>query len=311
MFDTINFRLTERECKGVDFLEEVSPFLDDISEHYYRDEPIIMGAVGGLKVSLSRAQMRVKDGSLCKFFLGDNYKALGRRDTARAVEKLSDILHIPMSRAIVTRLDVAQNFVVKHPPEVYMNHLGVLRYATRLQEPSGIYYSMNGGRLCFYDKNKEQRARKEVIPELYEGRNVLRYERRYCQRLSKRFNVAEVSAGMLTDEGFYRRVLDEWRGDYQAIKKINEYSLNFSCMRTKQQLYKMGILALIEREGGQMNVLAQIDEAQKKGELTRKQAYDLRVAVNEACKAGAGLTAPSEAIKELDKKVLECVNMYR
>jgi hypothetical protein len=45
--------------------------------------------------------------------------------------------------------------------------------------------------------------------------------------------------------------------------------------------------------------------------LTRKQAYDLRSAINEASKLQAGLTEPNEAIKELDKKISEAVRFYR
>lgn len=59
-------------------------------------------------------------------------------------------------------------------------------------------------------------------------------------------------------------------------------------MRTKQQLYKMGVLSLIEQAGGQLQMIEQISEAQKRGELSKKQAFDLKKAINEACKARDG-----------------------
>ena len=40
-------------------------------------------------------------------------------------------------------------------------------------------------------------------------------------------------------------------------------------------------------------------------EWHRGQAFDLTTAVKEACKVREGLTAPSEAITELDKKIAE------
>ena len=82
-------------------------------------------------------------------------------------------------------------------------------------------------------------------------------------------------------------------------------------MRTKQQLYKMGVLSLIEKAGGQLQMIEQINEAQKRGELSKKQAFDLRKAINEVCKIRDGLTVPNEAIQELDKKVSEAVKYYR
>lgn len=311
MYDTIFFRLTQAEVQGVDFLAETPCYLQDVAEHTFNDGLVLTGNVGNLKVSLNRFQVKVKDGSLCKYYLGDNFKAMGRKDTKMAVEKLSDELHLPMSLAAVTRIDVAQNFCTKHPPEVYFNHLGLLKYATRLQEPNGVYYSQTGGRLAFYDKNREQKTKREPIPELYEGRNVLRYEQRYTQRLARQFCLPEITGSLLYNEAFYIKILSKWRDIYRDIQKINDVAYNFEAMKTKQQLYRMGVLSLIEQAGGQVKILAQIAEAQKRGELTKKQAFDLRATINDVCQIRDGLTIPNEAIKELDKKIDEAVRFFR
>lgn len=312
MYDTVNFRLLQSDAGDVDFLAETPCYLENVGEHYYNNgEAVITGSLDGLKVTLNRHQMKIKDGSLCKWYLGDNFQTMGRGDTQRAIERLSDTLHLPMSKATVTRLDIAQNFITRHPPEVYISHLGVLKYATRLQEPNGIYYSQTGGRLCFYDKNREQKNQREPIPELYEGRNVLRYEQRYTKRIASQLKVGDVTGAMLYNEAFYIGLLNRWKDTYKAIQKINDVSLNFPAMRTKQQLYKMGVLSLIKQAGGQLQMLEQIKEAQKRGELSKQQAYNFRQIVNEACKIRDGLTVPNEAIQELDKKVSEAVKFYR
>lgn len=313
MFDTVNFRLLQSEAGGIDFLSETACYLEGIGEHYYSGETVITGSLSGLKISLNRYQMKIKDGSLCKWHLGDNFQTMGRGDTQRAIERLSDALHVPMSKAAVTRLDIAQNFITRHPPEVYLNHLGMLKYHKRcsMVEIGSLYYTGTGERLCFYDKNREQKSHREPIPELYEGRNVLRYEQRYTNRIAQQFKISEVTGAMLYNEAFYMALLNRWRDTYKAIQKINDVSLNFQAMKTKQQLYKMGVLSLIEQAGGQLQMLEQINEAQKRGELSKKQAFDLRTAVNEACKIKEGLTVPNEAIQELDKKVSEAVKFYR
>ena len=82
-------------------------------------------------------------------------------------------------------------------------------------------------------------------------------------------------------------------------------------MKTKQDLYKMGVLSLIEQVGGQINMIDQVAEAQKQGILTRKPAYDIRQVINDACNLKNGLTMKNEAIAELDKKVNEAVRFYR
>ena len=311
MYDTIFFKLTQAEISGIDFLAETPCYLEDVAEHTFTDNVVVTGCVGNLKVSLNRFQVKVKDGSLCKFYLGDNFKTMGRKDTQRALEKLSDSLHLPMSKATVTRLDVAQNFCTKHQPDVYFNHLGLLKYSTRLQEPNGVYYSQTGGRLAFYDKCKEQKSKREPLPELYQDRNVLRYEQRYTQRLARQFNVSEVTGDLLFDEAFYVNLLNRWKQNYKNIQKINDVTINFEAMKTRLQLYRMGVLSLIEQAGGQMEMLAQIAEAQKRGELTKKQAFDLRATIKDVSQIREGLIIPNEAIKELDKKVNEAVRFYR
>lgn len=236
---------------------------------------------------------------------------MGRRDTQRAIEMLSDTLHLPMGKAAVYRLDIAQNFICKHPPEVYINHLGMLKNATRLLNDGSVYYQRAGNVLCFYNKNREQKRKREAVPELYEGRNVLRYEQRYTQHLARQLNVSEVTGALLYDVAFYMDLLNRWRDTYRDIQKINDITLNFQAMKTKQELYKMGVLSLIERAGGQMEMIDQINEAQKRGKLTPKQAYDLRQAVKDAGNVMEGLTVQNDAIQELDKKVKEAVMYYR
>ena len=315
MLDTVNFKLTRAEVEGVDFLNDITPHLnpEGVAFHDYSGQQVVTGKIGNLSVSISPYQVRVKDGSLCKWMLGDNYQAMGRADIKCAVERLSDTLHLPMIRAIITRLDVGMSIPVREPTANYFNHLGVLNYAKRLQQAHGLYYYRHrqAERLCFYDKNREQRDNREEIPELYRGCNVLRYEQRYMARLPSLLGVAQVTGAMLYDEGFYISLLKRWRDAYRAIRKVNEITLNFQAMKTKRDLQTMGVLAMVERVGGEVEMIAHINEAQKRGDLSDKQAFDLRQAVKSACKVREGLTAPTEAITELDKKIAEAIHCYR
>ena len=90
MFDTVNFKLTAAEVEGVSFIEETPCYLTDVAIHQYNGgDLVVTGNLAGLKVTANRWQVRVKDGSLCKWFLGDNFKSMGRADVQRAVERLS------------------------------------------------------------------------------------------------------------------------------------------------------------------------------------------------------------------------------
>ena len=199
MYDTINFRLTAEDVCNIDFLEETPCYLNNIAHHIFSGVPVVTGDLGGLKVVASEWQVKVKDASLCKWYLGDNFQELGRGTTQQAIEKLSDDLHLPMDRATITRLDVGVNIITKHPPLTYLTHMGVLAHAQRLQQPKGLYYSKRDEMLCFYDKVMECKAHNELLPPLYRGRNVLRYEQRYMHRIHSRLKVPAVTGATLYD----------------------------------------------------------------------------------------------------------------
>ena len=312
MYDTIFFHLTQEQAGGIDFLAETPCFLTNVGEHYFRgnDEPKLTGYLDNLKVCLSSYSMSIKGGSLSKYSLGDNYQTLSRKSTQTAIEKVSDCLHLPIDKARVTRLDVGTTFILNNPVDVYLSHLGALSYSKRLVEPDGLYYAQKERRLCFYDKNKEQRREGEQIPELYRGKNVLRYEHRLTGRIPSKLGVPEVTGAMLYNKDFFKCVVDEWRSSYIDIKKINDRVVNAYFMKSVKDFKRAGLLSLIESAGGFNAMLQQIDVARKKGEISPKQAHDLRLAMAEANSTKEGLIVPNSDIAELNQKVDEAVKYY-
>ena len=79
MFDTINFKITQDKAGGVDFLEEIPCFLENVGEHLFNGVPCISGSLNGLKVTANRYQVKVKDGSLCKFAFECEIKSSGSK----------------------------------------------------------------------------------------------------------------------------------------------------------------------------------------------------------------------------------------
>ena len=313
MFDTINCWLTQGDLPGrVDFLGELPGHLTDVAETERRStgERWLSGKLGNLTIRANPYSVFVGGGSLCKWYLGDNFQILGLSDTRRAVEALGDSLHLPIWLAKVTRMDVAANLIMSYPVGVYLDHLGDLGRAKRLQQPDSVYYQQAAKQMVFYDKIKEEKAHHEPIPELYAGVNVLRYERRATKRITKVLKVPEVRASMLYDRDFYNKMIAQWADDYKAIQKITYNSVDFKMIQTKKDLYNWGLSGRSQSIGGQAEMLRQIAEARRRGDLTAKQAYDMRAAVKQACKADGVLVEESDAIQELDRKVAEAVKMY-
>lgn len=311
MYDTVRLNLFVEDGRGINPLEDVPPLLDRfVGVNHLPGSESVSGFLGDLKITARPHSVIISRGSLCKWHMGDNYQTLDRRGTQEAIEHLSDTLHLPMDEAEVTRIDFGTNLPMRHPVSVYLEHLGTLRYYERGGTVNSLYYYGNGKELNFYDKNRERQEAGATIPELYAGRNVLRYEIRYKKRLPRHFNRPSLTAADLYDRAFFDEMLHRWRDTYRAIQKINDITPDFSMITKKSELNRLGVLALVEKYGGQQKFLKLIDERRITGTLTKKQASDLRAAVNDACTIREGTASASEFVAELDKKIRDTVKMY-
>lgn len=311
MYDTVGLRLIIEDGRGVSPMEGIPPLLDRLAGvNHLPGSEYVSGYLGDLKITARPNSVRVSRGSLCKWHFGDNYQTLDRRGAQVAIEHLSDILHLPMAEADVTRLDFGTNLIMKHPVSAYLGHLGALRYYKRNEASDGLYYLGYGKGLSFYDKNRERASAGEPIPGLYAGRDVLRYEMRYTEQIPKQLKRPYVTAADLYDRTFFDGMLHRWRDIYKAIQKINDITPDFSMITKKSELNRLGVLALVEKYGGQQKFIGHIKTACATGVLTKKQAHDLRDAVNDACSLRPGTTSTSEFIAELDKKIRDAVKLY-
>lgn len=308
MIDTLSLKA---QLKDSNYLDVLPLYLSNVGCHSFGDSVVITGELDSLKVVANAYALKIKDRSLCKWYLGDNFQTMTRKDIENAIANLCDALHLDLTGAQVMRLDLAQNYITKHPVSTYFNHLGSLKYAQRLVQPSGLYYHRPNVIACFYDKVKETRNKGESLPEIYTGKNVLRYEFRFMHRLPQVLNVPEVKASMLYDECFYMEIINQWYNTYKHIQKVNDITINFQSMKSKQELYRMGILALVEKIGGEMAIIEQINNAKKIGELTSKQSFDMKKAIKDACKEHTDIVTINDAIVELDKKVNDSIKYYR
>ncbi len=290
---------------GVDFLSEIPCYLDAYEERRPSNGgTYIKGSVGGLLVTANRELLTIK-GSLCKYYLGDNFQTLERADTKRAIEQLSNTLHIPLDEAIISRLDLANTFEMQHPPELYLPHLGGCGRFNRLVQPHSLYYTTKAKTLLFYDKAREAKGKGTTIPDSYKGKHLLRYEQRYTERLASSLKVDRVTAAMLSDELFYNHLVEEWVAAYRRIKKLNEITMNIDDVKGRKDFDLLGRLSLIERMGGELEALANIQERYKMGELKKRQRDGLIQLVKEASRCSKLGATLSPLVDELNGKVAE------
>ena len=307
MIDTANLMLScdTGSARG-NFMKEITPHLSgDVRERVFNSNPVLIGRLDNLNVVVSASYVRVGDGSLCKYYLGDNLKVMRRQDVQNCFEKISDTLHVSFSGARVTRLDWAENFVMEKPITEYLNHFGTPARGLRdrYSETCLYYHGMNGKTFCFYDKKAEMKS--EVINPIWQGKNVLRLEQRYTKHLARCLMIEDVTAKVLYEQDTYAKLTKMWANDILSIPLVNDFNLDITKMKNKKDLYKMGVLCLCEKYGGQNALLALIKKEQEEGELTNKQAFDLKQAINEANNIENGFVEANEAMLELQSKIKE------
>ena len=258
MYDTLNLWLPAQSITEVNYLDRVTTLLDNFTQHTKADTNYFTGNFMGLNTCISINGMSLK-GSLCKSYLNDNIKTLTRQDTQRALEMLEDNLNLPIKEAFVNRIDLAQSFLVNHSPELYYTYLGESTNYKRLIQPKSVYYSNGLRTKLFYNKVAEVKSKRVLVPEIWQGKNVLRYELRYTSRLPKQFNVCKVQAKNLYEEDFYMSLIDRWTNEYDAINKLNDINLNLKKMnKPKDFITQMALLQI--QAIGQNETLKLVDQ---------------------------------------------------
>lgn len=306
MYDTVAITYYKSNHVKSNLLSEVSKYIDVKGEHSYG----YYGYLSNLSISITKDTVRIKKGSLCKWFMGNNLYTMNIRDTRLAIESLSDNLHLPMHKANVYGIDFGTNLKMDLLPQIYLNHLGESVPYQRLAQSNGLYYLTRIKGKAFYDKIKEMKQKHEPIPPDFKNENYLRYEMRLRKRLKDTLNVSSITGASLYDETFYKKLIGLWRAYYYDIKKIKDISINFDMMKGKKDFNLMARLSFIQERGGEIPVLQDINEYYKIGSLTRRQADELKKAIRDTCMQNTKFIKENGIIVELDQKIDEACNLF-
>jgi hypothetical protein len=309
MYDNLDLAVLKEHCPEINFIDTIPQYLTSVINQGESEFGIyITGYLGNAKIKISENRVKFYDSSICKYYLGDNFKTLSKGDTKRAIEKISDSLHLPFDLANVTRIDFAQNFIMQYPESVYYPYLGEAQYYDRLEQNNGLYFNNTLRQKLFYGKVHEQKQKRQTIPELYQNRNVLRYELRFKRELRKQFNQPQITAGLLYDEKFYRELVKRWKDEYLTIQKINSKIISMKPTGSKKKLAdNLALFSILEL--GQPQILTKIKEWQVTDQISKKQAYDLRTFIKTLSKIPIEEKG-NDLINELNQKVKEAAKNY-
>lgn len=265
------------------------------------------GSLGGLKVSIYTGGISVI-GSLPKFLYSNNIYPLDRHSTTKAIEKLSDSLHLNVAGAKVTGLEFGRAFVMVNPVEDYLCRLGDMPNMLGYHFNSGsLYYKPRGRQqpkiFAFYDKKADAAAKGMVLPVGFEDANLLKYEMRLNERLNKQTGLPEIVASTLSEKNFYRQMMIKYQESYFAISKSNRVKNEvMGEIKTVSDAFDVLVARLINQSD--QGIISSFLEELKGAKVfeDRKNYTRLKNKIKEVT-TKAGVTVSDELIKELDDEI--------
>lgn len=310
MYDKLKFWI-DRAMVGEQF-PIIANYLDEANTNINNQtgEVKTFGSLGGLKVSVFVGGLSIV-GSMPKYLYGSNIYPLDRHTTTRAIEKLSDELHIKADGAIVTGFEFGTNFLMMHQVPDYLARLGNMPRLARCHfEPSTLYYRGTGKQhpkvFAFYDKGADARTKGMECPEDLKGKNLLRYEMRYNNRLPSQLGVPEVQASTLYDRHFYRMMVKRYQDSYFSISKQNQIKTNvMSEIKTVSDAYDVFVARLISQTD-QTQIGGFLDELKEAGVFDDRKNYTRLKHKIQDVATKAKITISDELIRELDDEIRNC-----
>ena len=307
MYDTVNLWQNRCDIAGGNPFA-VLPYLSEITERQNERGYSCTGKVLDYIVNVSESGISLK-GSLCKSFFGDNLQTLTRRATMQAVEKLSDYLHTDISTAKITRLDVSTVIPTKRPPADYYGYLGQKAHFERLQSTKDtLYYNNHQRQIIFYDKTKEANAKGVQIPDVWQNCNLFRYELRYTKRLNKQLK-ADITASTLTDEVFYRGVIQNLHNEFKTIQKLKEQGFMIDDITTLK-VAKEALFAHLLQQSGQTVIDEFLSELKAQKKFNSRSDYTkLKTDLNKMLVSKNG--NKNELMQELETAIFDIARYAR
>lgn len=315
MYDTIHFWLPGVEA-GCNIIASTGN-LTNVRETVNHDtgEVWTRGNIDNLNVTVSLGGISIK-GSLAKFFLPDNTYTLCRNQVREAIGMLSDTLHLPLLKASITRVDLSANFMMEHETDRYYSVLGFCPYFDRVQATKNTLYYHSRGKdlrktMAFYNKEREVSAKSGVMPEVYSGTNLLRYESRWNTRLPHQLKEPEVKGCTLSDSRFYGKIIGLWADNYFKIdkkRKIKNGAMN-NIKTVSDATDFICALALQKLQDDEVQTI--LNDMKNNGVFEDRKYYTRLKAKIKEISSKANMTETDDLVKELDAEVRQVLAYKR
>jgi hypothetical protein len=308
MYDTL---ILNKPNEGTSNNEFVPSLLYSLKEHRTETNLFYSGYIGNGQQVLVYPDRTIFKGSIAKFYHGDNIKTIGRGDSQRAIEKLSDTLKMDFTTSKVSRLDVGLTIPTDFEPRAYYPLLGASGQFKRNLYKNSLYYFMLNKENIFYDKIKDARKKGMIIPD-WLTQHLLRFEIKLLKKLATQLNMNQVLAKDLYSEVLYMQLLDRWLMEYNNVKKLSYMELDSNSIKKPTDLVNQMIVQMLMSSGVDVpemidSFLIQAKEKKVFNHKDRKNYTRSKDMIYDRLQ----VTEKDDMIKELDTKFKNQIQFYR
>ena len=280
MYDTIKLTMVNGDGLSYDYSNVINGLDNIIMEGKNKIGDFVNGTIGPLFFSISPYSINLYKGSITKYYHQTNAVEMTREDTELALESISNKLGVNMLMAKVTKIDFGINMIVSLSPIRLFDTLGQAKGYSRLEQDKGVYYKNSKKCMAFYDKGLEQRKKKQSLPAIYNNRFLCRYELK-LNRVKDQLGL--IYGKDLCEEKTYSKLYNMWINEFNKIVILTPPSMDINITgRTRDLLLELSTKHL--NQIGVINLLKEFKSCQISGEITSKQAFDLRKLVYDMSK---------------------------
>ncbi|MDR2941210.1 MAG: hypothetical protein LBV17_01270 [Treponema sp.] len=302
MIDNVCLKLPRKGNEGI---------IDILQHRWWRDTHTYSGDIQNMGVFVGLDSIIIH-GSLAKYLNGENVSNLTISQVEKAIRKLENEIGLYLDTAIVKMVECGISIITNEQPAEYLKLFGYPARYTRHEYATitgveTVTYSTQTGSYQFSGYNKVvevQRKKKQSIPALLEGANILRLEYRIIRRrgINAKFK-SDLTAYNLFNPVVYRELQNLFIEAYQAIPK---FGMQYHIETLEKVTPKIWIALLAEqyRQTFPKEYMYLLKVLRESGALTDKNLERIRAA-NRMREMKYRLIDKSPLIAELDTYVMD------
>lgn len=218
----------------------------------------VSGKLGNMQIQEHEHGFYIQ-GSISKYYFGNNIQTLSITQLKECVERLEDDFDIPISDLPLSRVDLADCITLTYKPKVYYNCLHSFPRMEKVILGNGIRFENKSRSLRFYDKIEERMNKRQYIPESLREKNLLRYEYRMDERLEDYFDFKIDNITAFYNSENWTKSINTWHTQFEKIIKVESSLTKVSDLTNDFKYKERNEMEFLLTKGGEGFALDEIE----------------------------------------------------